>query len=100
MRVAKPQHFLEAGGAFQLFLQTLRTSQKLVPKLSESRENWRFVNSEILSRGIDLNLDFWDDLEQRMNRDPAPPLGVTFTREFPVEVLEFVDQLLNNWGGR
>ena len=33
-----------------------------------------------------------------MNRDPAPPLGVTFTREFPVEVLGFVDQLLNNWG--
>ena len=47
-----------------------------------------------------INIDFWDDLEQRMNRDPAPPLGVTFTREFPVEVLEFVDQLLNNWGGR
>ena len=47
-----------------------------------------------------LKIDFWDDLEQRMNRDPAPPLGVTFTREFPVEVLEFVAQLLNDWGGR
>ena len=47
-----------------------------------------------------INIDFWDDLEQRMNRDPAPPLGVTFTREFPVEVLETVAQLLNSWGGR
>ena len=47
-----------------------------------------------------INRDFWDDLEQRMNRDAAPPLGVTFKRELPVECLEFVAQLLNNWGGR
>ena len=45
-----------------------------------------------------INAEFWDDLEQRMNRDASPPIGVTFSREAPAELLANIAQLLASWG--
>jgi hypothetical protein len=45
-----------------------------------------------------MNIDFWHQLEQRMERDPSPPAGVTFSREAPPGLLDFVRRLLRIWG--
>lgn len=45
-----------------------------------------------------MNVDFWHDLEQRMERDPSPPAGVTFSREAPLGLLDFVRRLVRTWG--
>lgn len=45
-----------------------------------------------------MNVDFWHELEQRMERDPAPPAGVTFSREAPPGLLDFVRRLVRTWG--
>lgn len=46
-----------------------------------------------------MNLEFWDELELRMRRDPSPTAGVTFLREVPGEFLASVRKVLQRWGG-
>lgn len=46
-----------------------------------------------------MNLDFWSGLEQRMQRDPSPPTGVTFSRDVPEGFSDFVQRLVRSWGG-
>ena len=46
-----------------------------------------------------IDVDFWAELEERMRVDPSPPTGVTFSREIPQGLLEFVTGLIRNWGG-
>ena len=44
------------------------------------------------------NAGFWEELESRMERDPSPPLGVTFSREIPEGLTDFLDRLVGTWG--
>ena len=41
-----------------------------------------------------VNVEFWEELESRMRRDPSPPFGVAFSREAPPGFLDFVEQLV------
>jgi hypothetical protein len=45
-----------------------------------------------------INISFWHELEQRMERDPSQPAGVTFSRETPPGFLDFVRRLVRTWG--
>jgi len=44
------------------------------------------------------NEEFWKDLEERMGRDPSPPLGVTFSLLVPDEHVDFVSRIIRTWG--
>ena len=46
-----------------------------------------------------IQVEFWEALESRMDRDPSPPAGIAIAREVPEGLLEFVTRLLRNWGG-
>jgi len=70
-----------------------------------TREKWgalEVIEVEAASCGCTvsdrMNVGFWHELEQRMERDPSPPAGVTFSRESPPGLLEFVRRLVRTWG--
>ena len=45
-----------------------------------------------------INVEFWEELGRRMSRDPSPPSGVTFSREVPGGLVQFVERLIRDWG--
>ena len=45
------------------------------------------------------SIEFWEDLEIRMVRDPSPPAGVTFVREVNQAAIEYVIKVFSDWGG-
>jgi len=46
-----------------------------------------------------INVDFWTGLEERMQRDPSPPMGITFSKEVPEGFSGFAQSLIRGWGG-
>lgn len=46
------------------------------------------------------SIEFWEELENRMVRDPSPPSGVTFVREINQAATEYVIRVLSDWGDK
>jgi hypothetical protein len=68
-----------------------------------TRDMWGIVEviqvngaSCVCSVVVRMNEDFWTNLEARMDRDPSPPAGVTFSREVPEGILDVVRDILES----
>lgn len=73
---------------------------------SASKERWGILEvlevaetSCVCQVSDRINVEFWNDLEERVHRDPSPPSGVTFIREIPSGLSDFIFRLILNWRG-